>query len=236
MDPDGASLRAVGLTKVFRSGAGEVRVLDGLTLEIAAGEQAALVGESGSGKTTLLYLLGALDRPTSGEVWWGTHQPKDWDPAAIARFRGRHIGFVWQQWSLLSEFSALENVEMPLRIAGRPAREARERARYCLNEVGLSHRETHRPGELSGGEQQRVALARALAPEPSYLLADEPTGNLDAKTGDRIITLVRELQRRHRFTSVIVTHNQELASGCDRVFTLEDGRIRGLTMEDRSYV
>ncbi len=237
MDPaPGARIRASGLTKVYPSGSGTIRVLDGLDLTIEAGEQVALVGESGAGKTTLLHILGGLDRPTTGTVTIGGVDLTALDADALAGFRNQQIGFVWQQASLLPEFTALENVTLPLRIRGLGALETERRAIESLEDVGLRARATHRAGELSGGEQQRVVLARALAARPQVLLADEPTGNLDVRTADRIIELLKELHRRYRLTSVIVTHNPDFAARCDRTVVLHDGRVSGLTMENRSYV
>ncbi len=237
MDSDGdAAIRARGLTKAFRSGTEELRVLDNVSIEIATGERVALTGESGAGKTTLLLLLGGLDRPTSGSIEYGPTNITLLEAAKLAEFRNRKMGFVWQQSSLLPEFTAAENVSMPLRIRGCDGREAEIRALDCLDEVGLRGRATHRAGELSGGERQRVALARALVTRPQVLLADEPTGSLDQRTGERIMDLLEELHTRHRLTSVLVTHNPEFAARCHRTFVLETGRIRGLKMEGRSYV
>jgi lipoprotein-releasing system ATP-binding protein len=211
-------------------------VLDQLSLQIEPGERVALVGESGAGKTTLLYLLGGLDRPTNGSIYFGSTDISQLDGDALAEFRNRYLGFVWQQWSLLGEFTALENVAMPLRIRGENIQTAARVAEERLDEVGLSARLHHRAGELSGGEQQRVAIARALASSPRVLLADEPTGNLDGRTGDRIMSLLVEMQERHQLTSVIVTHNPEVARRCHRVVTLKDGRLVAATMESKSYV
>lgn len=237
MDPQsGPALRATGLSKSYRSGGGELKVLDDLSFEVRRGESLALTGESGAGKTTLLYLLGGLDRPTTGSIRYGDTEITSLGGNELAGFRNATLGFVWQQASLLPEFTALENVAMPLRIRGTDPGEAEKAALTQLDEVGLKARSTHRSGELSGGEQQRVALARALITRPKVLLADEPTGNLDNQTGERIIQLLGELHQRHGFTSVIVTHNPEFASRCDRTFFLENGRIGGTTMEGKSYV
>jgi lipoprotein-releasing system ATP-binding protein len=198
-------------------------VFEDLSFELQAGEQLAVVGESGAGKSTLLHLLGALDRPSGGSVFYGDRDIFLMTSDELADFRNRHIGFVWQQQSLLPEFTAMENVMMPLLIRGVPRAEAESRAAGCLAEVGLSDRGHHRSGELSGGEQQRVALARALVTAPPVLLADEPTGNLDHRTGETIIALLRELHHTHSLTSVIVTHNLSFAQRCDRILQLNKG-------------
>jgi len=225
------AVRTVGLTRKFRSGLSELVVFADLNLEIERGEQLALVGESGAGKSTLLYLLGGLDRPTDGKVYYGSSELTGLGDAALASFRNRTIGFVWQGHYLLPEFTAVENVMMPLLIRGVPRAEAEAEARARLDEVGLAARASHRAGELSGGEQQRVALARALAGSPQVLLADEPTGNLDAKTGEMIISLLADLHRSHRLTSVCVTHNLAFARRCDRILKLEAGRLAPLGAE-----
>lgn len=219
------ALRAARLTKCFRSGATELVVLDELDLEVTEGEMLAVVGASGAGKSTLLHLLGTLDTPTSGEVYFKQTAISGWSLREIAELRNREMGFVWQFHYLLPEFSALENVVMPLRIRGIAQAAAEQRGRELLSEVGLAERVHHRPGELSGGEQQRVALARALVAGPSVLLADEPTGNLDLKTGDMVFRLIEQLHRTHHLTSVIATHNLAFARRCDRVLRLENGRL-----------
>ncbi len=223
--PRDVAIRTVGLTKRFRSGDSELAVFAGLDLEIERGEQLALVGESGAGKTTLLHLLGGLDRPTEGRIYFGGSELTALGEQELAGFRNRALGFVWQGHYLLPEFTALENVMMPLLIRGASHAQAAAAARARLEEVGLAARASHRAGELSGGEQQRVALARALAGEPAVLLADEPTGNLDAKTGDLIIALLARLHRSHNLTSVCVTHNLAFARRCDRILKLEAGRL-----------
>jgi len=205
-------LRTVNLTRKFRSGWAELTVLDGLALEVERGEMIAVIGESGAGKSTLLHVLGTLDTPTSGELYFDDRDVCSWDREQVADFRNRETGFVWQFHYLLPEFSALENVSMPLRIRGTPPAEAERRGRESLAEVGLAERVDHRPGELSGGEQQRVALARALVGRPSLLLADEPTGNLDVRTGDMVFRLIEQLHRTHHLTSIIATHNQAFAA------------------------
>jgi lipoprotein-releasing system ATP-binding protein len=218
-------LRVTNLTKVYSGRAEEVVVFRDLNFEIARGEMVAVVGESGAGKSTLLHLLGGLDRPTSGSVKVDEFDIAKNAELDLARFRNRRVGFVFQFHHLLPEFSATENVMMPLLINGVTKRDASTRARVLLERVGLAGRVDHRPGELSGGEQQRVALARALVCAPSLLLADEPTGNLDERTGDEVHALVRQLQREERLTAVIATHNQKLAALCDRVLRLENGRL-----------
>jgi lipoprotein-releasing system ATP-binding protein len=219
----GATIRARGLRKSYRDGRREVTVLRHVDLEIEAGSLAAIVGPSGSGKTTLPYLLGALDSPDEGTVEIGGTDLASLDGARLARFRSKTLGFIFQFHQLLPDFNALENVMMPSRIAGRPAREALERARSLLGEVGLEDRATHYPNQLSGGEQQRVAICRALALEPPLLLADEPTGNLDPATGRRVLDLLIEMQTRRGMTAVLVTHNPEVANRCVKVWRLEDG-------------
>lgn len=219
-------LRAVKLTKIYSGRAEEVVVFRDLDFEIARGEMVAVVGESGAGKSTLLHLLGGLDRPTSGSVKVDEFDIAKNAELDLARFRNRRIGFVFQFHHLLPEFSATENVMMPLLINGVTKRDAAARARVLLERVGLAGRADHRPGELSGGEQQRVALARALICSPSLLLADEPTGNLDQRTGDEVHALVRRLQMEERLTAVIATHNEKLATLCDRLMRLENGKLK----------
>jgi lipoprotein-releasing system ATP-binding protein len=219
------AIRAVELSKKFRSGDGELVVFEGLNLEIEQGERLALVGESGTGKSTLLHLLGALDRPTAGSITFGGRETTSLPDAELASFRNREIGFVWQTHYLLPEFTALENVMMPLLIRGRSLADAAPPALARLEETGLKARASHRAGELSGGEQQRVVLARALVGNPKFLLADEPTGNLDHRTGEMIIALLTELHRSHGLTSVYVTHNLSFARRCDRVLRLEAGAL-----------
>ncbi|HTS48588.1 MAG TPA: ABC transporter ATP-binding protein [Bryobacteraceae bacterium] len=216
-------VRCVNLTKKFRSGASELVVFAGLDFEAAAGERLALVGESGAGKSTLLYLIGGLDRPSSGTIYFGHQDISILSEGELAEFRNREIGFVWQNHSLLPEFTALENVMMPLLIRGASTTEAAPVSLARLDEVGLRNRASHRAGELSGGEQQRVALARALAGNPRVLLADEPTGNLDFRTGDMIISLLEDLHRSHKLTSIFVTHNLSFAARCDRILQLDKG-------------
>jgi len=218
-------LRAENLTKVFRSGDDEVVVFEDFNFEIRPGELVALVGESGAGKTTLLHLLAALDTPTSGEVYFEGRKLSEFRADERAVYRNARVGFVWQMHYLLPEFSALENVALPPLMRGSGFAAARERARELLAEVGLEHAARRRTGELSGGEQQRVALARALANQPALLLADEPTGNLDHRTAQRVMDLLRKLHRTHGLTSVLATHNLELARAADRTLRLAAGKL-----------
>jgi lipoprotein-releasing system ATP-binding protein len=226
MENDGAGgLRGVNLTKKFRSGASELVIFADLNFEVAPGERLALVGESGAGKSTLLYILGGLDRPSGGTIYFGQKDISSLSDTELAEYRNREIGFVWQNHSLLPEFTAVENVIMPLLIRGASVADATPGALARLDEVGLRDRAHHRAGELSGGEQQRVALARALAGNPSILLADEPTGNLDFRTGEMIMALLADLHSSHRLTSIYVTHNISFASRCDRVLQLDKGAL-----------
>lgn len=218
-------LRAVGLTKTYSTGRGQLELFRGLDLEVRAGEMVAIVGESGAGKSSLLHLLAALDRPTSGEVWCGESKLSDFNPRQAADFRNRDVGYVWQFHYLLPEFSAAENVAMPLLARGDRKKNAMEQAMVWLGEVGLTDRADHRSGELSGGEQQRVSLARALVTEPKLLLADEPTGDLDGRTADIVFDLIQKLHTAHGLASVLVTHNLEFAGRCDRMMRLRDGRL-----------
>jgi lipoprotein-releasing system ATP-binding protein len=220
-----ALLAARGLTKSFRSGSEEVLVLDDLSLEVQAGEFVALVGESGSGKTTLLHLLAALDTPTKGEVYFLGRRVSEYRADERALYRNEKIGFVWQMHYLLPEFSALENVAIPQLIRGCHMSDARARAWELLGEVGLENASHRRVGELSGGEQQRVALARALANQPAVLLADEPTGSLDHRTAERVIDLLENLHRAHHLTSVLATHNLDLARRANRTLRLAKGKL-----------
>ncbi|HYL35292.1 MAG TPA: ABC transporter ATP-binding protein [Bryobacteraceae bacterium] len=232
MQTDGAvRIRGVNLAKKFRSGGAELIVFADLNFEVSSGERLALVGESGAGKSTLMYLLGGLDRPSEGTIYFGQQDIASLTDTELAEFRNREIGFVWQNHSLLPEFTALENVMMPLLIRGASVTEAAPASLARLDEVGLRNRATHRAGELSGGEQQRVALARALAGNPSVLLADEPTGNLDFRTGEMIISLLEDLHRSHRLTSIFVTHNLSFAARCDRILQLEKGALAPWTAD-----
>jgi len=222
---NGVLFRAECLSKSFPSASETVTVLDNLSFEIRQGEFIALVGESGAGKTTLLYLLAALDTPSSGEVYFGVRRVGGFSASESADYRSRQLGFVWQMHYLLPEFTAIENIILPQLMAGRDFGAARSRAQDLLEEVGLERAAERRAGELSGGEQQRVALARALANRPAVLLADEPTGSLDHSTAMRVIELLERLHRNHGLTSVLATHNLELAARADRVLRLGDGRL-----------
>jgi len=218
-------IRAHSLSKVYRSGGGDLAVFTDLSLDVERGEMLALVGESGAGKSTLLHLLGGLDRPSKGTIYYGRIEISGLADSEQADFRNREIGFVWQIHYLLPEFTAQENVMMPLLIRGVPHAAAAAESLARLDEVGLRARASHRAGELSGGEQQRVVLARALVGKPSVLLADEPTGNLDFRTGEMIFELLEGLHRSHQLTSVFVTHNLQFARRCDRVLNLEKGGL-----------
>jgi len=220
-------LRVTHLKKVYRTGKQDLVLFDDLSFELGAGEMLAIVGESGTGKSTLLHILGALDTATGGEVWFGEmaiHQLTR-DEGKASDFRARSLGYVWQFHYLLPEFSAVENVAMPLFMRGEPQNPARSKAAEWLRIVGLAERADHRPGELSGGEQQRVALARALIAGPKLLLADEPTGDLDLKTGEMVFDLIHDLHGRLGLSSIIVTHNPEFARRCDRVLRLVGGKL-----------
>jgi ABC-type lipoprotein export system ATPase subunit len=216
---------AEGLGKTYRSGSNRVVVFENLNLAIREGEMVAVVGPSGSGKSTLLHLLGGLDRPTRGAVKIAEFDIAKLADVDLARFRNREIGFIFQFHHLLPEFTAIENVMMPLLISRVSRRAAETQADLMLKRVGLGDRGSHRPGELSGGEQARVALARALVAQPRLLLADEPTGDLDSKTSDSINHLLKEVHQTQRLTSIILTHNERVAANCDRVVHLEDGRL-----------
>jgi lipoprotein-releasing system ATP-binding protein len=219
-------LEALGLEKTFVGGDGtELRILRGVDLAVRSAEAIAITGASGTGKSTLLHLLGALDRPTAGQVLVGGRQVATLKDEELARVRNRHIGFVFQFHHLLREFSALENVMMPALLAGTDLEAARERASGLLADVGLADRESHKPRALSGGEQQRVAVARALVNQPLVLLADEPSGNLDTETGRRLHDVLFDLRERHRLSIVIVTHDLDLAARADRRLVLEAGRL-----------
>lgn len=220
-----AVISAEALRKVFRSGAAEVTVLAGVNLSVAEGEIVAIVGPSGAGKSTLLHLLAALDTPTSGAVYFDGKALEALTSAELAGFRNRCVGFVWQRHHLLPDFTAAENVAMPLLVRGESRVEALEIAGRWLEEVGLADRVRHRAGELSGGEQQRVAVARALVSQPRVLLADEPTGDLDERNAESIFELMQGLHRAHQLTSILATHNVALARRCDRVLGLEHGYL-----------
>jgi lipoprotein-releasing system ATP-binding protein len=219
-------ITARGIVKSYPVGGTSLTILRGLDLEVNAGEMVAIVGASGVGKSTLLHVLGGLDHVDNGEVTIGDVNLTGLPDAERVSFRNRRLGFVFQFHHLLPEFSALENAEMPLRIARVPLSEGRPRAEELLRRVGLTERLTHRPGMLSGGEQQRVAVARALVMKPDVLLADEPTGNLDERTADTLHELLREMHAAYGLTSIIATHNPRLAEACDRVLRLESGRLQ----------
>lgn len=218
-------IRVEALEKTYRTGRGPLTLFRDLHLEVQTGELVAIVGQSGAGKSTLLHILGALDAPTEGTVYCASTNVGQLSSRQAAAFRNREIGYVWQFHYLLPEFTAEENVAMPLLARGINRREALALAANWLTEVGLTDRRDHRPGELSGGEQQRVALARALVNQPRLLLADEPTGDLDESTAGQIFDLIQRLHRTHSLTSILVTHNMDLAARCSRVLHLEGGRL-----------
>jgi len=213
------------LEKTYRTARGALTLFRGLNLEIEAGEMVAILGQSGAGKSTLLHILGALDTPSAGRVYCASTNVATLSQREAAAFRNREIGYVWQFHYLLPEFTAVENVAMPLMARGIKKRDAAAVASNWLREVGLEDRGDHRPGELSGGEQQRVALARALVNNPRLLLADEPTGDLDETTAGRVFDLIERLHRTHGLTSILVTHNLDLATRCTRALRLEAGRL-----------
>jgi lipoprotein-releasing system ATP-binding protein len=221
-------LEAKNLSKSYTSGTRELNVLAGLDLRVQEGEIAAVVGASGVGKSTLLHILGGVDRPTSGEVLYRGSPLSRMGNGALARFRNREVGFVFQFHFLMPDFTALENVMMPMLIGGAGSRPSRERAEELLGEMGLAERVHHRPGELSGGEQQRVAIARAAVRDPKVILADEPTGNLDRETGSATFAVLEKLNRERGVTMLLVTHNQQLAGVSGRCLRLTDGRLEPL--------
>ena len=231
---DAPLIRVEGLRKSYRTARGELILFENLDLEVEAGEMVAIVGQSGAGKSTLLHILGALDAPTAGTVYFASIYAAPVNVASLspreaAAFRNREIGYVWQFHYLLPEFTALENVAMPLLARGMRQQEAMKIAANWLREVDLEDRGTHRPGELSGGEQQRVALARALVCSPRLFLADEPTGDLDGTTAGRVFELIERLHASHGLTSILVTHNMELAQRSTRILRLANGRLTALT-------
>ena len=226
-------LEAQALSKTYVGGdGGQIVVLDAVDLQIARGEMVAIIGASGAGKSTLLHLLGALDRPTSGRILIDGRPLDGMEDDGVSALRNRTVGFVFQFHHLLREFTALENVMMPLRIAGADDAEARRRASALLERVGLGGRVHHRPGALSGGEQQRTAVARALAADPAVLLADEPSGNLDHHNSERLHELFTELAHELELGMVVVTHNRSLAARADRVLQLEDGRLTHVALPE----
>ena len=218
----------VNLKKVFRSGDADLVLFENLSFQVNQGEMLAIVGQSGAGKSTLLHIVGALDRPSAGTVYCANSQVNALSEEAAAEFRNREIGFVWQFHYLLPEFTALENVAMPLLSRGENLEASKEKAARWLREVGLEARGHHRSGELSGGEQQRLSLARALITQPKLLLADEPTGDLDGRTAEVVFELIARLHGEHHLTSLIATHNLAFARRCHRVLRLEQGRIEVL--------
>ncbi len=218
-------LRGAGLRKTFRSGGQQVTPLDGVDFSIARGEMVAIVGPSGAGKSTLLHLLAALDTPTSGTVYFGENSLESLAEAELAEYRNRAVGFVWQRHHLLPDFTAAENVAMPLLIRGTSLGEALRTAANWLGEVGLADRAEQRGGQLSGGEQQRVAIARALVNGPQLLLADEPTGDLDERSAENVFELMQHLHKTHQLTSILATHNISIARRAHRVLTLEHGKL-----------
>src|SRR5271168_1347045 len=231
MPEQAALLRVQGLKKVFRSGESNLVLFENLSFEVKRGEMLAIVGESGAGKSTLLHILSALDHASAGDVYCAQLQLNALSSDEAAKFRNRETGFVWQFHYLLPEFTAAENVAMPLLLRGQSWTQVEPEALRWLREVGLEQRAHHRSGELSGGEQQRVSLARALVTGPKVLLADEPTGDLDSRTAGVVFDLIERLHETHGLTSVIVTHNMTLASQCSRILRLEKGRMEEVSSQ-----
>jgi lipoprotein-releasing system ATP-binding protein len=218
-------VRVEGLRKTFRSGSQEITPLDGISFSIECGQMIAIVGPSGAGKSTLLHILAALDTPTNGAVYFGAKSLKSLNETELAEYRSSAVGFVWQRHHLLPDFTAAENVAMPMLVRGEPMSEALRAARGWLGEVGLADRAEQSAGELSGGEQQRVAIARALANQPALLLADEPTGDLDERSAEGVFELMTRLHRSHHLTSILATHNLSLARRTDRILVLDHGKL-----------
>jgi len=225
-------LRAEQLRKTFRSGPQEITPLDGVSLSVGRGEMIAIVGPSGAGKSTLLHLLAALDTPTSGEVYFAGNSLRSFAEEELAEYRNSSVGFVWQRHHLLPDFTAGENVAMPLLLRGERVPQALEEATRWLSEVGLDGRAGQRASELSGGEQQRVAIARALVNQPALLLADEPTGDLDEQSAGNVFNLMQRLHESHHLTTILATHNQSLAKRADRLLVLAHGRLVPATLTD----
>ena len=220
----GVLIQLTDVTKIYPMGSTEVHALDGVSMSVRAGEYLAIMGPSGSGKSTMMNIIGCLDTPSGGSYRLRGLEIRDRDDDELARVRNQEIGFIFQTFNLLPRADALHNVELPLIYAGRPKKERRDRAREMLDLVGLTERMHHKPNQLSGGQRQRVAIARALVNSPSIVLADEPTGNLDSKTGEEILGLLREIHARGN-TVIVVTHEEEIADRSDRVIRLRDGRI-----------
>ena len=218
-------VRVEGLRKTFRSGSQEITPLDGISFSIERGDMIAIVGPSGAGKSTLLHILAALDTPTNGAVYFGAKSLKSLNETELADYRSSAVGFVWQRHHLLPDFTAAENVAMPMLVRGEPMNQALRAAQEWLGEVGLADRAGQSAGELSGGEQQRVAIARALANRPALLLADEPTGDLDERNAESVFELMTRLHRSHHLTSILATHNLSLARRTDRILVLDHGKL-----------
>ena len=235
MPSDNVILRVDGVHKYFRRGSERIDVLNGLHLEVAEGEYFGLMGPSGSGKTTLLNLIAGLDRPSEGEVWIGGNCISRMSESQLARWRTRNVGFVFQFYHLLSVLSAFENVELPLLLLPMTGAERRQQVETALELVGLKDRMWHRPGQLSGGQQQRVGIARAIVTDPTLVVADEPTGDLDAKSAEEILDLLEELRSGLEKTIIMVTHDPRAAKRCDRVLRLDKGRVAdGVVMLEES--